>query len=266
MRWLKHMTRTRSDEKIALLLSEFGPWGYGIFWMILEIIAEQVDESGRDYATFPEKTWRQNLGISASKFQNFLASCQKSGVFCAFFDDDCEKKSPKLITIKAPNILKYRDEYTNRLAKKSGVHPDSVPPKETDTDKDKEKKRTTNVVPKEKNAGDLFSEQEHGPEKQPVVRGTRLTKGWKPSPEDIAFATALDFSLDEIDVMADSFRDYWIGKTGKDATKLDWPATWRNWVRSQKRKIKNGKNQNEKPNKPTSIQAAVLQRMDRKKL
>ena len=29
-----------------------------------------------------------------------------------------------------------------------------------------------------------------------------------------------------------SFRDYWAAKSGKEATKLDWEATWRNWCRS----------------------------------
>jgi hypothetical protein len=28
----------------------------------------------------------------------------------------------------------------------------------------------------------------------------------------------------------EKFRNYWTAKTGKDATKLDWPATWRNWM------------------------------------
>lgn len=27
------------------------------------------------------------------------------------------------------------------------------------------------------------------------------------------------------------FRDFWTAKTGQDATKADWQATWRNWVR-----------------------------------
>lgn len=31
---------------------------------------------------------------------------------------------------------------------------------------------------------------------------------------------------------ADKFRDHWTAKSGKDATKLDWRATWRNWCRS----------------------------------
>jgi len=27
------------------------------------------------------------------------------------------------------------------------------------------------------------------------------------------------------------FRDFWAAKPGKDGRKLDWPATWRNWIR-----------------------------------
>jgi hypothetical protein len=27
------------------------------------------------------------------------------------------------------------------------------------------------------------------------------------------------------------FIDYWRAKAGRDATKLDWPGTWRNWMR-----------------------------------
>jgi uncharacterized protein YdaU (DUF1376 family) len=31
----------------------------------------------------------------------------------------------------------------------------------------------------------------------------------------------------------ESFKDYWIAKAGQQGVKLDWFATWRNWVRSQ---------------------------------
>lgn len=27
------------------------------------------------------------------------------------------------------------------------------------------------------------------------------------------------------------FRDYWQARAGKEGVKLDWQATWRNWVR-----------------------------------
>jgi hypothetical protein len=33
--------------------------------------------------------------------------------------------------------------------------------------------------------------------------------------------------------VADSFRDFWIAKAGTGGVKLDWQATWRNWIRSQ---------------------------------
>jgi hypothetical protein len=28
----------------------------------------------------------------------------------------------------------------------------------------------------------------------------------------------------------EKFVNYWRAKSGRDATKLDWPATWRNWM------------------------------------
>lgn len=36
------------------------------------------------------------------------------------------------------------------------------------------------------------------------------------------------------DAVAAKFADYWHGKPGKAGTKLDWPATWRNWVREER--------------------------------
>jgi hypothetical protein len=37
-----------------------------------------------------------------------------------------------------------------------------------------------------------------------------------------------------IDVKAEhlKFVDYWCSKSGKDATKVDWVRTWRNWIRN----------------------------------
>lgn len=34
----------------------------------------------------------------------------------------------------------------------------------------------------------------------------------------------------------DAFIDYWHGKAGREGCKLDWPATWRNWMRSEEKK------------------------------
>lgn len=32
----------------------------------------------------------------------------------------------------------------------------------------------------------------------------------------------------------DQFKDYWVAQGGQKGTKLDWTATWRNWVRNQR--------------------------------
>ena len=37
----------------------------------------------------------------------------------------------------------------------------------------------------------------------------------------------------------DGFKDYWIAKPGQQGVKLDWLATWRNWVRNQKQGVVN---------------------------
>lgn len=37
------------------------------------------------------------------------------------------------------------------------------------------------------------------------------------------------------------FRNYWMGKAGKDAAKLDWQRTWINWlISADERKPRNG--------------------------
>ena len=62
-----------------------------------------------------------------------------------------------------------------------------------------------------------------------VKRATRLSADWGPSEECRAFAIGL--GLDPASILA-SFRDYWLAKPS-NATKLDWPATWRSWCRRE---------------------------------
>jgi hypothetical protein len=66
--------------------------------------------------------------------------------------------------------------------------------------------------------------------------GTRLTADWIPSLADARFCETERPDL-RIDDVAARFRDYWTSKSGKDATKVDWSATWRNWVRNERRQI-----------------------------
>lgn len=63
-------------------------------------------------------------------------------------------------------------------------------------------------------------------------RATRLPNDWCPDSDAPAnqklHATRADAWLAD---QLERFRDYWSAKSGKDATKLDWDATWRNWIK-----------------------------------
>jgi hypothetical protein len=68
------------------------------------------------------------------------------------------------------------------------------------------------------------------------ARGSRIPSNWTPTPQDYAFASSEGLTREEINREADKFRDYWTAASGRNACKLDWQATWRNWIRSDLRK------------------------------
>ncbi|BBF92668.1 hypothetical protein [Blastochloris tepida] len=63
-------------------------------------------------------------------------------------------------------------------------------------------------------------------------RGSRLPADWTPTPEDRNAAVSIGLRPADVASEAARFRDYWSAKAGKDAVKLDWSATWRNWCRN----------------------------------
>jgi hypothetical protein len=68
-------------------------------------------------------------------------------------------------------------------------------------------------------------ERIEAPQASPArTKASRLPDDWQPEP-DLTIAP----SLAERELP--KFRDYWRAKSGKDAAKLDWQATWRNWCR-----------------------------------
>lgn len=61
-------------------------------------------------------------------------------------------------------------------------------------------------------------------------RGSRLQPDWTPSPESIA---KIRDECPTVDSQREhpAFIDYWIAQPGQKGVKLDWDATWRNWMR-----------------------------------
>lgn len=77
-------------------------------------------------------------------------------------------------------------------------------------------------------------------------KGTRLPDDWIAPQEFIDFCNNERPDLDA-NFIAEQFKDYWIGVAGSKGIKRNWIATWRNWVRNQK------KNQSEFKNKSQVI-------------
>ncbi len=61
-------------------------------------------------------------------------------------------------------------------------------------------------------------------------RASRLPSSWMPSPSGASFAIEKGLSEKEANAELEKFTNYWTAKSGQGATKLDWDATWRNWI------------------------------------
>lgn len=106
----------------------------------------------------------------------------------------------------------------------------------TDSGADAERKRLTRDVPTRPDVSrdvptppalhtpDAEAEALRGGAK----RASRLPDDFKP---DLKYASD---AVPDLDAQAEyeRFRDFWRSKPGSAGTKLDWPATWRNWIRT----------------------------------
>jgi len=112
MRWLKHLTCSWEDERIAAITADHGLEIYGFWWRLLEIIGKQMDSSPKTFCRYSDKTWGKFAGISAKKFRKFAGILEeKKLIILENGGDD--------LTINIPNMVKYRDEWTQRASTKN---------------------------------------------------------------------------------------------------------------------------------------------------
>ena len=69
------------------------------------------------------------------------------------------------------------------------------------------------------------------PAKSRSKRATRLPDDWYLPRSWGEWAMQQGMTAEAIRLEAEKFADYWHSKAGQGATKLDWQATWRNWIR-----------------------------------
>jgi hypothetical protein len=142
VKWIKHMTASWDDEKLARLVDSAGDDAllmYGLYWRVNELIAAQMDGPNPSCSvTYSVSRWSRLLVTRPSgvwsRVQKLASTCLLTA--CREGDD---------ITVTNCNLLKYRDEY----ARKSGHAPDNVPPRTEGEQKEikKEKEIRTKATP-----------------------------------------------------------------------------------------------------------------------
>lgn len=116
MKWIKHDTNASRREKLALLRATCGLEGYGFYWTIMEVLAEnceEVDESGEVSVSLPTKIWCGIVAVTPQAFKKLLETCQALGLFSVSFS---EVGGKKVVRISSGNLASMADEYTARKA------------------------------------------------------------------------------------------------------------------------------------------------------
>lgn len=147
MKWFKHQTRSHNDEKLEEVMHQFGLEGYGFWWLLLELIGQEMDASDKCELSYPLKVWARKLRCTPRKTSTIFSIFSEKTLILMSYDNT---NGVGKIKISVPNLLKFRDEYS----KKSGQTPDKLPtdsgPKiiDTEVDKEEEKKKTKPLAAK----------------------------------------------------------------------------------------------------------------------
>jgi uncharacterized protein YdaU (DUF1376 family) len=85
--------------------------------------------------------------------------------------------------------------------------------------------------------------REDSPSESPIEssssRGRKLPSDWRPTDDDwMEACRSLGSRKAEVELA--KFRDYWPAKPGGGSRKLNWDATWRNWVRRAAEQLPSG--------------------------
>jgi len=95
---------------------------------------------------------------------------------------------------------------------------------------------TDGVQPLPSRGAVVAPEPSFEPPKEPSVarkRGTRIPEAFEVDPAMRSWAASQNLAHLDLDGITESFVDYWRSQPGQRGVKLDWFATWRNWVRKE---------------------------------
>lgn len=201
MRWFRMYAEAVDDAKLRLLAFE-DRWHYVA---LLCCKAEGIlDES----AALLRRKVAVKLGLDMSALDEVMRRLAEVGLVDASTLQPIAWKKRQFVSDQDPTAALRQKAWRERNALRNG----RVTRTETEADTDTDTEET------ERDA--------------PAKRGTRLLLADMPGEwGDFCRKERPDLSPAAVFAI---FRDHWTAKTGKDATRLDWLATWRNWVRRER--------------------------------
>lgn len=216
MRWLKHLTNARRDEKLAELYSLHGYEGKGFYWDLVETIAEQMFGSEKCDLTMRLAQWARSMQCHQNMVLKYFRSLESLGLVevewkasapgvTGRVNGECQPCEPGVhIRVIIRKLMDLRDEYS----KKSGQTPDKLRSKRQSTDTDTDTEKELEVHPAEKHMGKSEDSAtcvagEFGftpPPGKPITREQRITiwfdkNFWPEYPLKKARKKALDVCL-----------------------------------------------------------------------
>lgn len=135
MKWFKHFSDAYTNFKLRELLCTHGVEAYGLYWLCLELVAQQ----GKQFRIKKEKSWKKTI-----IFWTEMEEARVDELLDAFADLNLiDKKQLKMGVLSVPKMQEYSDEYTNKLRRMYGHGTDSVPLEQNRLDKNRIDKRRT---------------------------------------------------------------------------------------------------------------------------
>jgi len=106
MKWFKHDTKAHTDEKIRELILECGLEGYGFYMMILELVAEKLDEKRVPEIEISVRLLAEKARMKRATVTRLLARCSAATLFVTSYTD-------LKVRINCPNLLHHLDNHTS---------------------------------------------------------------------------------------------------------------------------------------------------------
>lgn len=123
----------------------------------------------------------------------------------------------------------YMRKYMRYYRSKSGVDDGDA----VNTDVNTREQKLAKLAPPSPSPSQEKQDQKSRCAHSAKSRAVRLPPDWRPTDDQVEW-TGRERPDVDVAVEIEKFRDYWHAKAGKDARKVDWAATWRNWIRNSR--------------------------------